>query len=403
MRSEKNARIEVMQENDPRCLEKVSFHNHTRFSDGADTDVTLLEKALHGGITDFAITDHDSHVSLSPENIDRLVSEAGFKFWHVVDTKQIPITRVEPYQGEYDTGIYLIEKDGRQMNLYRGVEYTVRHPNLQRQMTQRHLVGLGFRYPDKQELDRCAQVKLQRQMRIGGLIHNIRELQADGDPRYVSIIIEESDLSNIMDPLLTTPSRLHLGYVIAEKLNPERPARGEKQLTPRDAMVQYVGEWLPAYNLSAGVTPQLDETVKLIHQLGGIAILPHIHRNGLGNEDAFAEGIYLLVAKYGLDGFEIQVGGYNECVVSERNVKIAEDLNQRTYSGLTVKPGYDGLPADHPLVLVSLGVDFHGIMNGPDKADHIYGTNFPRHYREGQGLRDLKERMNFWRRNSLSS
>lgn len=381
-----------MPDNDPALTEKVSFHNHTTFSDGADTDVALLKKAFASDITDLAITDHDTHEGLSPNNLEKLVRES-FLISHVThEGLQVPITVEQHYQREYDSGVYVFELGGKKMHVYRGVEYTVRHKDLLGNITQRHLIGLGMRFPEREELRRCVEIKSQRKMRIGTLIAEINRLNEQGDEKYAGIKIDPGDLSGVIDPETTTPSRLHIGYLISRMFE----AKGIRK-TPRQANKEFVGEWLVGYNLPSGVTPWLVEGIRIIHQLGGIAILPHIHRNGLGNEEGYTESIYEMVRKYRLDGFEIQVGGYNECVPSQRNIVIASDLNSRHYPKLDLTLGDNGLSKDHPPVLVSLGVDFHGAMNDPEKADYIEGTHFPHDYRDGRGLLDLKERMNFRR------
>lgn len=364
---------------------RASFHNHTTFSDGADSPVDLLRKAFTSGITHFTVTDHDTHRMLSPEHIAELMRE-GFTLDSVLledgvdDYETRGVT--DPFDLEQDTGVYRISDGTHSLQLYRGVEYTVKYGG-----TQRHLVGLGIHYPSSDELRCCLELKTARTMRIQALAD---EINASENPRYANVKINHTKLAQLIAD--SVPSRLHLGAIIADLLNGKSREElhellemqgGGDTVTARTAMRMYVTKELKNYQLSQGIIPKLKKKVDLIHRLGGVAILPHIGRNGLGDRDQYTVALYNMISDLGLDGFEVQEGEYNDCNVSEEYSRIAAALHKAR----------SPLGEERFGVLISWGSDYHGDYN--KHVEKIVGIAPPQDHPDA--IRKLEERMRYWR------
>ena len=367
----------------------ASLHNHSTFSDGADSPQEVIDRAFDSGITHFTISDHDTHQMLSPRHMSEIINRwrglnretYGLDVALGRDTETGSI-KTEPLVNPNavdapDTGMYVLKKgEVQSLLLYRGVEYTVMFEG-----KSRHLIGLGVRYPHDSEVDRCKDIQTARIGRIHLLAEEINGL-VDDDYKHISI--EGAKLVALIRN--SVPSRLHLGALIADQLR----NKGGIDLTARQAMDRYVPKSLRRAAISGGVIPEMKDIVTTIHQLGGVAILPHIHRNGLGDHDDYERALRRMILQTGLDGFEVQDGRYNQCDISDEYLRIADSLNRRLH------PEIFGLPAGKSTVVISWGADFHGRYN----SEGIIITGSAPPVSHPDALQKLEERMLYWRENN---
>jgi 3',5'-nucleoside bisphosphate phosphatase len=320
----------------------VNLHIHTFFSDGKRSTLDVFKGARDAGVSYFAITDHDTYVALSPDQLGYF-SEKSFV--------TIPV--------ESNPGVLNWEH----LTALRGVELTFIHRG--RQM---HMIGLGLNYPGQDELDRCDELKSVRHNRIISLANEINQRN---DGIYSGLTIELDEL--MRETKDSVPSRYHLGYLIAKKF---------PGMTTYHATTHYVAPNLESYAIQTDLLPDFKDAVNIIHSLGGVAILPHLGRNKLpGIGDGLEEEI-LFMYEHGLDGIEIQTGrGKQENVkINNSYLMMAHNLNN------------DALRNSNRKLLISLGSDDHGMY---DSCEKLIGLSIPSGF--SSMVIDIMERMKTYR------
>lgn len=259
-------------------LNLIDMHTHTRYSDGELTPDELILKAKNEGISTIAITDHDT----------------------LLGTQNITISP---------------EKEGIQV--INGIEISTKNP-----IGLMHILGYDINIYD---------AKLNEKMQE---LHNISLYS-------VSAII--CQLKKDYDIVFSTEEILE---ILNRKSNIGRPDIAK--LLIKNGYVSTVSEAFEKYLLEAnkkcGKVQKglpMDESIKLIKDAGGIAILAHPITLKRKKEEL--DELVGQLVDYGLDGIEVYHSEH-----SERNCE--EYLNL----------------ADKYNLLISGGSDYHGPNTKPD-------------------------------------
>ena len=319
----------------------VNLHIHTLFSDGKRSTLEVFNGARDNGVTFSAITDHDTYESMSPNVLSSFSEHTGV----VIPVENTP-------------GILSWEH----ITMLRGVELTFMHRG-----RQKHMIGLGLRYPGQNELGRCAELK---QIRYGRIISLAEEINRRDDGLYNGLRVDVEELKREVKN--SVPSRYHLGYLIAKQFD---------GLTTRDVTSRYITRDLESYAIPTDKLPDLDGAINIIHSLGGVAILPHLGNNqGLpGMGDGLEEDI-LFMYERGLDGIEVQSGRGKHAKLNDQYKMMAQDLNTEQLKHRDRK------------LLISIGNDDHGMY---DCCEHLIGLPIPMGF--SSMITDIMDRMKTYR------
>lgn len=251
----------------------IDLHCHTHFSDGSRSPEELVELLLRNGIQYGTISDHDNVNAWKPENSAFLTDR--YHATEVVD------------------GIYRIENPhhtGQVLVLLRGQEFTThfRERSL-------HILGLGMRFPDDAYLDETEDLRAARKARILAMAAEIsRRGRIEGDP-FFGMRVNYDKLEKLIGP--GHSSRLHLARYLVDH------GYGPSGITPRAFMREYLHRrYLPHQDQFGEHLPEAQRAIERIHDLGGVAILPHIDRLPADELEQTVD----VLQRAGLDGIEIQ-------------------------------------------------------------------------------------------------
>lgn len=198
---------------------RADLHCHSHYSDGADSPVELLQKAIQIGLSGLSITDHDT-LEAYPEAME------------YAKQKQFP--------------------------LLSGVELSASHKN-----EPVHVLGYGFPINSKRILDFCERHQQRRKER------NLRILEK---LKKKGILVTEEEIAQIAlegqleQQKKRTIGRPHIAMVLIQK----GIVRSIKE-----AFQKYLGEGKAAYD--PGERISVEETITCIREAGGKAILAHPH------------------------------------------------------------------------------------------------------------------------------
>ncbi len=185
----------------------ADLHIHSTYSDGIYTTGELVVMAKAAGITVIALTDHDTLLGL-PE-MEKNAAGLGLDF--------VP-----------------------------GVEFSARWEN-----RQVHVLGYGIDRHNALLLERLADVRNARRIRLQKIISRLHEMGVD-----VEVPVPEEGHCAVGRPHIAR-AMVDQGYV----------------KTVQEAFNLYIGEGKPAYQPQTKMTPQ--EAVHIIHQAGGLAVQAH--------------------------------------------------------------------------------------------------------------------------------
>lgn len=196
---------------------RADLHTHTFFSDGGDSPETLLQQAKERQLSGIAITDHDT--------VEAFATALPF-------AKQI--------------GVLLLS----------GIEFSANH-----RKEPVHVLGYGFSLKSEAIHEFCHRHQQRRKRRNLKILSNLKR---------IGISIEEEDLEKVQAEASSfrdrTIGRPHIALVLVQ--------RGIVQ-TVREAFHKYLGEGKVAYDPGEPISPE--ETIKVIHQAKGYAIIAHPH------------------------------------------------------------------------------------------------------------------------------
>ncbi|MFW5982353.1 MAG: transcription antitermination factor NusB [Candidatus Brocadiia bacterium] len=223
----------------PDPMQKVDLHTHSDCSDGSLEPAELIRRAARKGLAAVALTDHDSVSGIREARAE----------CEMHDLKLVPGVELTAYS-HGDSG---------------SEEYEL------------HLLGYFVDETDPYLLERLDHFKEVREDRIEKIAARLRELGVELDPS--TILDHASDGS---------PGRVH----VAQEL-----VRQGTVKDVREAFDRFLDEGGPAYVPKERLTPA--EAVRLIHEVGGAAVLAHP-----GATDDLRESVNEL-EEAGLDGIEV--------------------------------------------------------------------------------------------------
>lgn len=283
-------------------LQFESLHNHTRASDGKQNHLEVLNSAEKYGIGVIAFTDHD--ILPSKENLKLLKAYSGPVRW-------LP-----------------------------GIELTSRLPREINKPGTLHILGL-FTNPMNKELREYSEHVVAS--RIERMKHFVKELNAIGFKLSESECIAAADGAPVGNPhvvkaLLANPdnvrrmNKMKLEMAKTAESDPEVRFRYERMLEEGEQTYPYVlfmkrSSFYPmAPSKSSESILDLDASVKLIRQSGGVALQAHwfFHQSIL-SERKLTE----LIKDTRLDGVETDVKNLITPRDVRKETKFLEDLARR--------------------------------------------------------------------------
>lgn len=251
---------------------RADLHSHSTCSDGTMTPEQLLHHAAELGLNALSITDHDTIDAYTPD-------------------------------------IFTLAKDLK-IELLIGVEFSTILDSV-----SVHLLGYNFSLENPKILDFCSRHKNRRTVRYREIL---KLLEAHGMPIIEEELLEtaKSTQPSLQDRIIGRPHiaqmMVKLGYV--ESI--------------QEAFKKYLGDGRSCYVQGEYVTPE--ETIKILHDAGGIAVIAHPH---LIKETK----VLPRLLKMDIDGIECYYSKFQESE-HRRWFKIAERHN----------------------LLITGGSDFHG-------------------------------------------
>jgi hypothetical protein len=238
---------------------RADLHCHSTYSDGSLSPLELLQLAKANGLKGLSITDHDT--------IEAYASA-------------IPAAQ--------EVGVELIS----------GVEFSAMHNE-----ASVHILGYAFDLSNQPLQAFCQRHKQRRENRNQAILDKLAAL---GMP------VSKDDIEECLSILLPhekcTIGRPHIAQVLVKKGFVE---------TVTEAFGKYIGEGRPCY--ARGETFSVEETISVIHNANGVAIIAHPHLI----KDS---GIVIKLLGMNFDGLE---GYYAMFSLSqqERWLKIAKNKN----------------------------------------------------------------------------
>lgn len=198
---------------------RADLHCHSSCSDGSLPPLQLLALAAEKGLNALSITDHDSIDAYTPETLEK--------------AKQLGIVLIPGV--EFSTGI---------------------------DQTSIHLLGYNFSLQSPEMAALCEFHTDRRIVRYREILKRLNQL---GMP------IAENDLLAAVAALNPKQKNMIIGRPhIAQMMI----KRGYVKTIP-EAFKKYLGDGCPCYIQGEYVSPE--ETIKVIHKAGGVAIIAHPH------------------------------------------------------------------------------------------------------------------------------
>jgi len=238
---------------------RADLHCHTTASDGSESAETVMQLAKQAGLSALSITDHDTVAA-------------------------------------YETAIPAAQQHG--ILLLPGIEFSTIL-----QGTSVHILGYGFRLDHPAILSLCAKHAERRKNRNLAMLERLDRL---------GMSLNYEDLTNAIPVELASIGRSigrpHIAFALVKKGYVE---------TLQAAFEQYIGEGRPCF--VQGDSFSVDETIDVIHQAKGIAVIAHPHlikKTELLNE----------LLKKNFDGIECFYGKFPGAAY-ERWLKIAKYKN----------------------------------------------------------------------------
>ncbi len=198
---------------------RADLHCHSTCSDGSMNPIELLNLAIQVGLNALSITDHDSIDAYTPET--------------------------------------LAKANELELELVSGVEFST---TLDLQSI--HILGYDFSLENHEIATFCEKHKIRRQKRLREILkllthlgmpideENLLQAVAESAPFRQSLTIGRPHIAQMM---------VNLGYVHSIQ----------------EAFKKYLGDGCSCYVQGEHITPE--ETIEVIHQAGGAAIIAHPH------------------------------------------------------------------------------------------------------------------------------
>jgi predicted metal-dependent phosphoesterase TrpH len=292
----------------------ADFHTHTTASDSSRTLKELLSCFIEARIQYASITDHDTLAVYQSRVLEEVAAELGLH----IETANRQLFQITA-------------ENGQTVTLLSGAEFSTKYTG-----KNQHLVGLGMRaIDDPRDVEYLDQLRSDRKKRIEDMILEIDRKREHKQGVYAALGERPLSVAEFYEDIgqEAMPTRLHLGAYLWKYYRFGSSARG--------AMNTGVNENLDSYRFSERAMAT-EDAIALIHKYGGIAIVPHLHRQSFS--DMVQRGPAELtraiesLQEVGLDGIEINPA-------HEQNpmyVALAKELN----------------------LICSIGTDDHG-ENGP--------------------------------------
>ena len=265
-------------------METVSadFHTHTTCSDSSRSLKELIACFLEARVQYASITDHDTLAIYQPGVLEEVAAALGAH----IETRDRRVFQITA-------------EEGHTITLFSGVEFSTKYIG-----KNQHLVGLGMRaIDDPIDIAYLDQLRQDRKRRIEQMIKEIDEKRERHEGVYDALGERSLSVEEFYDDIGqdAMPTRLHLGAYLWKHYRYGSSARG--------AMQRAVNENLDSYKFSeSAMTTEV--AINFIHRYGGIAIVPHLHRQSF--EDIVQRGpaelsraISYLKEVTELDGIEI--------------------------------------------------------------------------------------------------
>jgi len=249
---------------------KIDLHTHSTFSDGTAAPAEIVDRAEKAGVTMLALSDHDS------------VSGVGEA---------------------------MAAASGRNVTMYSGIELNTRYGD------SVHILGYGVRWQDQVFLERLAEFRQRRVVRVKRILEHLRRLGIELPYEEVQGVSSES------------MGRAHVADALRRRgVVPNRA----------EAFRRFLSPGRPAYVGSLG--PEPGEAISLIRAAGGFAVLAH--PGTVPEPDVVADW-----ARAGLEGIEVHYGSH-----APSDIVRFQDL------------------ADRLGLLATGGSDYHGRGSGREGA-----------------------------------
>ena len=292
----------------------ADFHTHTTSSDSSRSLKELISCFLEARMHYASITDHDTLAIYQPGVLEEAAASLGIQ----LETK--------------DRRVFQITSEGHTVTLFSGVELSTKYIG-----NNQHLVGLGMRtIDDPEDIAYLDQLRMDRKKRIEEMIKEIDAKREQQEGVYAALGERPLSILDFYDDIGqdAMPTRLHLGAYLWRHYRFGSSARG--------AMQTAVNSNLESYRFSESAMTT-EDAIQFVHKYGGIAIVPHLHRQSF--EDIVQRGpaelsraISYLKEVTELDGIEINPSHQQNPLY----VALAEELD----------------------LICSIGTDDHG-ENGP--------------------------------------
>ena len=195
---------------------KTDWHIHTQASDGVYSLNEILNKAQQAGLTEIAVTDHDTMDS-----------------WHELTQKRCPLIPLTVTSG-VEFGAHLSESEWEKEEV--------------------HILGYGLDPTQDELLFILEKLAKDRKERFSALLERASQL---------GYLISDEVLENVL-PKDSVPGRLHLARILVES--------GYFSSIP-EVFQDYLAAGKPGYIGRFRQSPQ--EICRLIKNAGGVAILAH--------------------------------------------------------------------------------------------------------------------------------
>ncbi len=302
------------------CIEKIKFfanfivlmidlHLHSNYSDGLDTPFQLIDKAIELGIRAIALTDHDT--------IDGL--------------------REFLLYGEDKDNIIVIP----------AIEISIRHEPF-REIKDVHIIGLNI---DKDSSELNSTLKQQLTGRLNQKRQICKRLREELGYNITFEEVESIAESNVV-------GRPHI-VKIMKKNNPDKV-----ESKTDDELFKLISLGGEAY-VDREFELNLEESIKLIENAGGIPILAHPGIYKVSNRTKFVE----LCVNAGIKGIEVEyIYAKNRPFINTDKAQWAQDFLPKFYRKIAEKFN----------LLKSGGSDYHG--KGSNKVIKIGEANVPDEY-----------------------
>lgn len=211
----------------------IDLHCHSTYSDGTKTPQELVDLALNKGLIGLSITDHDT-VDAYPAFLP-YAKEKGLRV----------ISGAEFSSNHHETPIHIL-----------GYSFQLNHPKINA-LSQFH---------KKRRVERNGEI-LQKLSKIG-----------------VQLTLDE--IAEILPHMSHQIGRAHIAYALFKKGIIE---------SPQEAFSKWIGEGKPCY--APSVTPSIEETIAILHEAGGFAVVAHPHL-------IKKKGVLRAILEFPFDGLE---------------------------------------------------------------------------------------------------